>query len=81
MPGKKLDELPSDIKEQLEDGAQQIFLTALNSAQEDGMDEAAAMHLAWNTIEHDYEKGEDGKWHRRPQQENITHKSVQSGGN
>ena len=81
MPNKQLSELPSEITEQLEEGSQQIFLTALNSAQEDGMDEEAAMRVAWNTVEYDYEKGDDGKWHRRPQQSNITNKSVQSGGN
>jgi cation transport regulator len=81
MPAKQLDEFPAEVREQLADGSQQIFMAAFNSASENGMDEDAAMRVAWNTVEHDYQKGEDGKWHRRPQQNNIHNKATTSGGN
>ena len=81
MANKQLDDLPSDVKEQLADGAQQIFLAAFNSAQEDGMDEEAALNVAWTTVKHDYEKGEDGKWHRKPEGSNVHNPGIPSGGN
>jgi cation transport regulator len=81
MPNKQIDDFPSELKEQLTEGSQQIFLAAFNSAQEDGMSEEGALSVAWNTVKHDYEQGEDGKWQRRPQQSNSQYKSVTSGGN
>ncbi len=81
MPQKQLDEFPSEIKEQLLDGAQQIFVAAFNSARDNGMDEEAATRVAWNTIKENYEQGPDGKWHRQPEDTNQRFKSVQSGGN
>ena len=81
MPTKQLEDLPSDIREQLTDGAQQIFLAAYNSAQQDGMSEEAALKVAWNSIQENYNKGEDGKWHRKPDSAGIHHKAITTGGN
>ncbi len=81
MSQKKLEEFPAEIKDTLTDGSQQIFVAAYNSASEDGMSEQAAMNVAWNSIKPYYEKGNDGKWHRKPQVTNIHHKAVTSGGN
>lgn len=78
---QQVKELPPELKDQMLEGSQQIYLAALNSAMSDGLDEEAARRVALNTIEHDYQKGEDGKWHRRLQETNQTRKSVQSGGN
>lgn len=80
MPSKQLAELPSELKGQLLDGSEQIFLAAFNSASSDGMSEEAALEIAWKSVKNGYEKGDDGKWHRTPDVSN-THAGVQSGGN
>jgi cation transport regulator len=81
MSAKKLDEFPSEVKEQLPEGARNIFLAAFNSASGDGLDEEAAMRVAWNTVRHDYEQGADGSWQRKSEENNIHGKAVTSGGN
>lgn len=81
MANQKLEDLPSDIRDQLADGAQQIFLAAFNSAQSDGLSEEAARKVAWDTVKYDYEQGNDGKWHRKAQPTNVTRKAIQTGGN
>jgi cation transport regulator len=81
MPAKQIDDLPSEVREQLPQGAQQIFLAAFNSAHHDGLSEEGATRVAWNSVERGYEKGADGKWQLKPQVSNITNKAVQSGGN
>lgn len=74
-------EIPQDIKDQLPEGAQNIFRAAYKSAQQDGLSEEAARNVAWNSVKDGYEQGEDGKWHHAPDVSNVTNKSVQSGGN
>lgn len=74
-------QIPSEISEQLADGAQNYFAAAYKSAQENGLSEQAALDVAWNSIKENYEKAEDGKWHRKPDAPNATRKAVQSGGN
>jgi cation transport regulator len=81
MPGKQLEDLPSEVRDQLTDGAENIFLAAFNSAQSDGMSEEAAMNVAWNSVKDGYQKGEDGKWHRAPDVSNVTNKGIASAGN
>jgi cation transport regulator len=78
---KQLDEFPAEIRENLTDGSQQVFVTAYNSAISDGMSEEGALRVAWNTIEHDFQKGEDGKWRRRADEPGIHNKSITTGGN
>ncbi len=80
MSDQQLDHLPSEVKE-LPEGAQNIFQAAFKSSQEDGLDEAAALQVAWNTVKHEYEQGGDGSWRRKPQETNIHNKAVTSGGN
>jgi cation transport regulator len=81
MSGKQLNDLPSEVTEKLPEGAQNIFLAAFNSAQENGMGEEAALSVAWNSVKNQYEQGEDGNWHVKPQPSNVTNKAVASGGN
>ncbi|MDP8962595.1 MAG: ChaB family protein [Cyanobacteriota bacterium] len=81
MPYTKLDDLPSEIKEKLPQGAQQIFMAAFNSAQQDGLSEEGAQKVAWNSVKRGYEEGSDGQWQLIPQESNSTRKSVTSGGN
>ena len=81
MAEKQLDNLPAEVREQLPEGAQNIFLAAFNSAHEDGMDEQGALAVAWKTVEGEYRRGEDGTWQRKPEDTNIHHKAHPSGGN
>lgn len=77
---KQVQDLPSDLQGTLTEGAQQVFLAALNSAIDNGMDEESAMRVAWTTIEHGFVKGEDGKWHRHDEPANHD-KPITTGGN
>jgi cation transport regulator len=81
MANRQISDLPSEITEKLPEGAQKVFLAALNSAQEDGMSEQAAMNVAWNSVKRGYEEGEDGKWHHKPDASNANYKAVPTGGN
>jgi cation transport regulator len=73
-------DLPSEVKEQLPEGAQNIFMAAFKSAQEDGMSEEAARNVAWNSVKNSYEQGEDGKWQHKPDASN-SRSGVQNAGN
>jgi cation transport regulator ChaB len=74
-------EIPADIRDSLLDGSDQVFQAAYTSAKRDGLSKEAAMRVAWTTIEHGYEKGEDGKWHQRSPESGIHNKSITTGGN
>ena len=79
MPYSKLEELPTEIKEQLPEHAQQIFMAAFNSAQSDGMSEEGALSVGWNSVKAKYEQGVDGKWQRQPEETKDT-KAITSSG-
>jgi len=81
MAYSKVDELPAEIKQQLPEHAQQIFVAAFNSAQSDGMDEEAAKHVAWNSVKQMYQQGQDGKWHLAVEDAGKHYKSTVSGAN
>ena len=78
---KQLEQFPAEIRENLLDGAQQIFVTAYNSAIEDGLSEEAATQVAWNSLHPNYEQGPDGKWHIRANEPGIHGKAITTGGN
>ncbi len=67
MAFQKIEDLPQDIKEKMPQGAQQVFMTAVNSAQSDGLSEERAMQVGWDTIKNNYEQGNDGKWQHKPE--------------
>ncbi|MBW4643083.1 MAG: ChaB family protein [Goleter apudmare HA4340-LM2] len=81
MAYNQIDELPQEIKEQLPEHAQQIFVAAFNAAQSNGFSEDGARDVAWNSVRNEYEEGSDGKWHRKPEDPATHHKAVTSGGN
>lgn len=56
--------LPQDVRDQLPEDAQHIFVAAFNSIFENNGDREQAMTVAWQTIEHSdrYVKGANGKW-------------------
>ena len=67
MPYKQIDDLPPSVKEHLPKPAQEIFRAAFNSALEEYGEEERACRVAWGAVKRDYEKGDDGKWHRKPE--------------
>jgi cation transport regulator len=46
---------------------QEIFLAAFNNANEEYKEEETAFKVAWSAVKRDYEKGEDGNWHKKPE--------------
>jgi cation transport regulator len=81
MPDQQINDLPSEVKEKLPEGAQNIFLAAFNSSRSDGLSEQAALNVGWNSVKQGYEEGADGKWHRKPDASNANFKAVPTGGN
>ena len=67
MPYEQIDDLPPSVKDHLPKHAQEIFRAAFNSALEEYAEEERAFRVAWGAVKRDYEKGDDGKWHRKPE--------------
>ena len=66
MPYQQLDDLPESVKNHLPKHAQEIFRAAFNNALEEYEEEEQAFRVAWNAVKRDYEKGDDGNWHKKP---------------
>jgi cation transport regulator len=62
MSFANLEELPTEVSEQLPEGAQQIFMAAFNTASADGLSEEEATQAAWESVKNNYEQGENGEW-------------------
>ncbi|TVP61214.1 MAG: cation transporter [Nodularia sp. (in: Bacteria)] len=67
MPYQHLEDLPDLVKENLPKHGQEIFQAAFNSAEEQYEEEERAFRVAWSAVKRGYEKGEDGKWHKKPE--------------
>ena len=67
MPYEQIDDLPPSVKDHLPKHAQEIFRAAFNSALEEYGEEERAFRVAWGAVKRDYEKGDDGNWHRKPE--------------
>lgn len=65
MPYQQIDDLPELVKEHLPKHAQKIFLAAFNSAAEQYDEEERSFRVAWSAVKRDYEKGDDGNWHKK----------------
>lgn len=66
MPYQKNSDLPDRVKDHLPDHAQDIFRADFNHALDEyDNDEERAFRVAWGAVEHDYEKGDDGQWHKK----------------
>ncbi len=72
MPGKRL---PEHLKDNLPEHAQHIYSEAYNNAYDQyakpekrkrgGSREEASNRVAWAAVKKKYEKGSDGKWHKK----------------
>ena len=67
MAFQQLEDLPTEVKENLPQGAQQVFLAAYKSASSDGISEEGAVQVAWNSVKRGYVQGADGIWHVKPE--------------
>lgn len=65
MPYQLINNLPESVQEHLPKHAQEIFLAAFNSAEEQYCEEERAFRVAWGAVKRDYEKGNDGEWHKK----------------
>ncbi len=75
MPYDGTDDLRDNLKKKLPKHAQEIYVSAFNSAYDEYKDpdkrrgdesrDEAAHRVAWSAVENKYEKGEDGKWHTK----------------
>lgn len=65
MPYQTIADLPESVKNHLPKHAQEIFCAAFNSAHEEYDEEETAFKVAWSAVKRDYEKGEDGNWHKK----------------
>ena len=68
MPYQKLDDLPDSVKNHLPTHAQEIFRATFNHAYEEySNEEERAFKVAWSAVKRDYENGDDGNWHKKPE--------------
>ncbi len=65
MPYKEISNLPDSVKEHLPKHAQEIFLAAFNNATKEYDTEESAFRVAWSAVKRDYEKGDNGQWHKK----------------
>ncbi|NJL64405.1 MAG: cation transport regulator ChaB [Methylacidiphilales bacterium] len=82
MAYQNIEELPQEIREQMPQGAQQIFMAAFNAANHDGMSEEGATEVAWNSVKNRYYQDSDRTWKIKTD-DGFSHgrKAVVSGGN
>jgi cation transport regulator len=77
----KIEEMPQDLKEQLPQEAQMIFVAAFNAAQSDGISEDGARQVAWNSVRNQYGQDENGRWYAKGEVTAQHHKAITTGGN
>lgn len=75
MPYQSISNLPDSVKNNLPKHAQEIYQEAYNNAWEEYEDtdkrrggdsrESVSHQVAWSAVENKYEKGDDGKWHKK----------------
>lgn len=54
--------LPQEVQE-LPSEARNIFMTAVNAAASDGLNEADAHQVGWNSVHNIYAQDESGEWY------------------
>ncbi len=67
MAYEKLEDLPNEIRENLPEGGQRIFMAAFKSASSDGLNEQEATEVGWNSVRNIYVQGPDGRWQQKPE--------------
>lgn len=74
MPYKNISDLPDNVTDNAPKDGQEIYTESFNSALDEYQDpddrrgdssRKRAHKVAWSAVKHSYEKGDDGKWHRK----------------
>lgn len=75
MPYARNEDLPEQVKDHLPEHAQDIYRKTYNSAFDqyknpedrrgDASREEVAHKVAWSVVKSEYEKDDDGNWHRK----------------
>jgi cation transport regulator len=65
IPYQQINELQDSVKEHIPRHVQEIFRAAFNNALEEYGEEERAFRVAWAAVKRDYEKSDDGKWHKK----------------
>lgn len=66
MPYSSVSDLPGSVQDHLPHHAQEIYRAAFNNAlNEYDNDESRAHRVAWGAVEREYEKGDNGQWHKK----------------
>lgn len=69
MPYTSIDQLPHPVRNVLPEHAQEIYMSAFNSAYHEyrsNPDREVLSHkVAWAAVKKTYTKGTDGRWHKQ----------------
>ena len=69
MPYHTIDDLPNSVKNHITKHAQEMYMKAYNNAwhtYHDSPDiEDTCARVAWSAVKKEYEKGDDGQWHKK----------------
>ena len=69
MPYSSINDLPDNVSDNLPKHAQEIYKSAFNSAHDeygDASNTGERSHkVAWSAVKQQYEKGNDGNWHKK----------------
>lgn len=64
MPYDSIKDLPDQVRDNLPKHAQEIFMSAFNSAAEE-QSEQTAFKIAWSAVKQSYEKDDSGNWTKK----------------
>lgn len=75
MPYSSISELPDSVRDNMPKHAQETYKEAFNSAWDQYKDayerrsnesrEEVSHKVAWSAVKNNYEKGDDGDWHKK----------------
>jgi len=65
MPYSSIADLPESVRNALPADAQRRFMAVANAYLADKKPDSQAMAAAWKVVSNGWEKGKDGKWHRK----------------
>jgi cation transport regulator ChaB len=69
-PYNTVSDLPSQVKDSMDEDLQSVFVRVFNNAYETYDNETRAFRTAWSVVHKLGKKGKDGKWHRKSKRVN-----------
>ncbi|HEY9736545.1 MAG TPA: ChaB family protein [Trichocoleus sp.] len=70
MPYENTEALPAETQS-LPQEAKQIFMAAFNSSVGDGLSEAAAHDVAWNSVKNTFAQDDNGEWYFKAERREV----------